>query len=67
VHPDVTKSMLTLMGMEAVQRVAQGGDMKTIANQNKFPVNGNDGGAGTKDWGEQVVAHADVAAGGELV
>jgi hypothetical protein len=67
VHPNVTTSMLTLMGAEAVQRVAQGGDVKIIANQNKLPVNGNDGRAGTKDWGEQVVAHADVAAIGGLV
>jgi hypothetical protein len=63
----VTTSMLTLIGAEAVQRVAQGGDVKTIANQNKFPVNGNDDGAGTKDWGKRVVAHADTAASGGLV
>jgi hypothetical protein len=63
----MTASMLTLVGAEAVQQVAQGRDVQTITNQNAFSIDRNDGRTGTKDRSERVVPHADAAAGGGLV
>jgi hypothetical protein len=67
VHPNVTASVLTLVGAEAVERIAQGRDMKAIADQDEFPIDGYDGRASTKNWGKQVVPHVDAAAGGRLI
>ncbi len=63
----MTTSTLTLVGVEAVQWVAQGGDVKTNTNQNAFSIDRNDGRTGTEDRSKRVVPHADVAAGGGLV
>ncbi len=66
-HPDVTASVLMLVGVEAVERIAQGRAVKAIADEDEFPIDGNDGRAGTKNQGKQVVPHADMAAGGRLI
>jgi hypothetical protein len=44
--------MLTLAGAETVERVAKGGDMEALPNQNAFSIDGNDGRAGAKDGEE---------------
>ncbi len=36
VHPNVTTSVLTLVSTEAVKRIAQGGDVKAITDQDEF-------------------------------
>jgi hypothetical protein len=41
--------------------------VKTIADQNVFSIDRNDGRTGTKDRSERVVPHVDAAAGGGLV
>jgi hypothetical protein len=41
--------------------------VKAIMDQDKFPIDGNDGQAGTKNWGKQVVPHADAVAGDGLI
>ena len=63
VHTDVAASLLTLVGAEAVEQVAQGRDVETITDQDELPVDGDDGQAGTKDGGKRVVSNTDTAAG----
>ncbi len=41
--------------------------MKAITDQDEFPIDGNDGQAGTENWGKQVFPHADAAAGDGLI
>ena len=44
--------MLTLMGTETAEGVANGGDMEALPNRDAFSVDGNDGRAGAEDGGK---------------
>ena len=62
-HANKTTPMLTLVSAEAVQRVAESRNMKTLPDQNAFPIHVDDGGARAQDGGEGVVSHTDSSSG----
>jgi hypothetical protein len=67
IHTNVTASVLTLVGAEAVERVAQSRDVEAVSDKDEFSIDGYDGRTGAEDGGEGVVAHADTAACGGFV
>jgi hypothetical protein len=62
-HTNEAAPMLALVSAEAVKRVAESRNMKTVSDQDSFPIDGNDGGAIAQDGGEGVVAHTDASCG----
>ncbi len=67
VHPNVTTAPLTLMRSKAVQGVMKVRDMETMPNKDHLSVEGYDGGAATQDWGEGVIAHANLKSRDRIV
>ena len=59
IHTNETTAALTLMGPEAVERVAQVWYVEAVSDEDFLPIEGDDGRAVAKDWSKRIVAHSN--------
>ncbi len=52
VHTNEAAPVLTLMCPDAVKRIAEGGDVQAVPDEDAFTIEGDDGQACAKDWGK---------------
>ncbi len=62
-HSDKTTTVLALVGVEAVERVAKSWDVEAVADEDSFSIDGDDRRAGAQNGCKRVVAHSDAAPG----